>query len=373
MSDLTQQLIRLANDIGGDTEFSRAGGGNASVKRDGILHIKPSGVPLATLRQEELVPLRIDVLLDALHSDDEVDGDPVRVAAQKAQVGDAGGRRPSVEILFHALIDDPLVLHLHPLTANAVTCNERGEELAREILGDDAVWVDYTDPGVPLARAVEDARNAHAARTGKPVPGVVLLGNHGIIVSGASYDDVAQRVHSLTDRIQRAIDQAPQPEEIAHPQLSATQKKAIVESFHLVTGASASASSDSGLARDYTGPLAGPVSEGPLIPDQIVYAGSLPLVLQGDEDEAALSHKVEQFQATHERLPIIAVVPGALVVAIGDSPSGADNALATYLDAVRVAADADRIGKVRVMNQAERHFIEHWEAEAYRRSVAKEQ
>ena len=70
MNDLTRQLIALANEIGGNTEYSRAGGGNASVKIDGILHIKPSGVPLATLRAEELVPLRIDVLLDALHSDE---------------------------------------------------------------------------------------------------------------------------------------------------------------------------------------------------------------------------------------------------------------------------------------------------------------
>ena len=186
MSDLTLDLIRAANEIGGNTEFSRAGGGNASVKKDGVLYIKPSGVPLATLKAEDLVPLRIDVLLDARHSDEQVDGDPVRVAAERARVGEDDGRRPSVEILFHALIPEPLVLHLHPLTANALTCNEDGPALAAKILGDEAVWVDYIDPGVPLARGVEQARDAHAERTGKPAPGIVLLGNHGIIVSATA-------------------------------------------------------------------------------------------------------------------------------------------------------------------------------------------
>ncbi|WP_022867281.1 class II aldolase/adducin family protein [Schaalia vaccimaxillae] len=369
MSDITAQLIRAANEIGGDTEFSRAGGGNASVKVDGILHIKPSGVPLATLAAEDLVPLKIDVLLDALHSDEEVEGDPVRVAAEKARVGEDDGRRPSVEILFHALIPEPLVLHLHPLTANALTCNEDGPALAREILGDDAVWVDYIDPGVPLARGVEDARNAHAERTGKPAPGIVLLGNHGIIVSGNTYDEVAKRVHFVTDKIRAAIEASPAHVEPAHPVVADVD--ALVEAFRVAVGAEAAAVSCDGLARNASSAEAGPVSQGPLIPDQIVYSGSFPVVLDGTESNVEVASKVHGFETARGRKPIVAVVPGALVIATADSQSSADNALAIYTDALRVAADADRLGTVRVMDERERHFIENWEAEAYRKSIAK--
>lgn len=371
MTDLTTQLIALANEIGGNTEFSRAGGGNASVKLNGILHIKPSGVPLATLQAEDLVPLRIDVLLDALHSDEEVEGDPVRAAAAKAQVGDAHGRRPSVEILFHALIADPLVLHLHPLTANAVTCNEKGAELAREILGDDAVWVDYIDPGIPLAHGVEEARDAHASRTGRPAPSIVLLGNHGIIVSGATYDEVAERVHFLTDSIRRAIDASPEPAAADEAVAPVDLKGGVAQSFRAAVGAEAVAVSADGYARSASHLDAGPVSYGPLIPDQIVYAGSFPVILRATDSAEDVASAVAAFQSAHGRLPIIAVVPGQFVVAAGEDTDTADNALATYLDALRVAHDADRLGRVRVMNERERHFIENWEAEAYRRSVAK--
>ena len=146
--NLVEELISVANTFGADPEYSRAGGGNASVKLDGVLHIKPSGVPLATLTAADLVGLRLDVLLDALHSDEPVQGDPVMAAAAKALVSAPGGRRPSVEILFHALIPDALVLHTHPLVANALTCNADAEALVARLFGDDAVFVPYTDPGV---------------------------------------------------------------------------------------------------------------------------------------------------------------------------------------------------------------------------------
>ena len=40
-----------------------------------------------------------------------------------------------------------------------------------------------------------------------------------------------------------------------------------------------------------------------------------------------------------------------------------------YLDAVRVGRGALALGGVRALAPAERQFIEHWEAEAYRRGL----
>ena len=167
--DLVSQLIELSNQIGSDTEYTRSGGGNSSAKTGDTLLIKPSGVPLATLREEDLVPLDIPTLLHAFEHPEELPSneDPVRAAAQLAQRG-AFERRPSVEILFHALIPDPLVIHLHPLTANAITCNTRGEELCEQILGDQALWVDYTDPGIPLARLIDERRRAFTTTHNTP-------------------------------------------------------------------------------------------------------------------------------------------------------------------------------------------------------------
>ncbi|MGC3995806.1 MAG: SDR family NAD(P)-dependent oxidoreductase [Propionicimonas sp.] len=373
---LVDELIQVANAFGADPEYSRAGGGNASVKVDGILRIKPSGVPLATLTAADLVGLRNDVLLAALASDEPVEGDPVQAAAAKALVDAPGGRRPSVEILFHALIPDALVLHTHPLVANAVTCNTDAAALVERLFGDEAVFVPYTDPGVPLARTVGEVRDAYTARTGRPAPGITLLGNHGIIVSGNSAAELTERAERLTATIAAAIDAGEPLATPAEAEQPAALISTIAPTLRGLLGTPdrlAVVTSDaSDLVRAVTTTRAGEaiLTDGPLIPDQIVYAGSLPLVLPADADAEAVTAAVAAYRAQHGKDPVIAVVPGVVAFGAGADLAAARTALATFTDALRVARDADRIGTVRCMDARERGFIENWEAESYRKAVA---
>jgi NAD(P)-dependent dehydrogenase (short-subunit alcohol dehydrogenase family)/rhamnose utilization protein RhaD (predicted bifunctional aldolase and dehydrogenase) len=375
---LVEDLISVANHFGADPEYSRAGGGNASVKVDGVLWIKPSGVPLATLSAADLVGLRTDVLLDALHRDEPVEGDPVMAAAAKALVEAPGGRRPSVEILFHALIPDALVLHTHPLVANALTCNTDAEALAARLLGDEAVFVPYTDPGVPLARKVGEARDAYSARTGRPAPGITLLGNHGIIVSGNSAAELTERAEWLTATIAAAMGESLDviPAVAGIPGTAAASITAIAPTLRGLLGTperlAVVTSDSSDLVRTVTTTPAGEaiLTDGPLIPDQIVYAGSLPLVLDAAADAATVTAAVADYRERHGKDPVITVVPGVVAFGAGADLVAAQTALATFTDALRVARDANRIGTVRCMDAAERGFIENWEAESYRKSVA---
>lgn len=372
---LADQIIQVANHFG-DPEFSRAGGGNASYKAEGILHIKPSGTSLKTLRAEDLVPLRLDVLMEALHSPDETDADPVRTAAAKARVGADDGRRPSVEILFHALLPEPLVIHLHPLTANALTCNQRAVELAEAIFGDEAIVVDYTDPGVPLAREVERVRLAYTERTGKVPPGLTLLRNHGIIAAGQTAQDVIDLVEAATAKIRAAIEAHP----LAAPSGQAPDDDSQVDDLIQTVaprlrgllggpaGLAVVACDASALVRSETGLGQPMVSAGPLIPDQIVYAGSLPCVT--DPTPVGVVAAVDAYRRDFGHAPVIVVVPGEVVFAAGRDQAAAANALATFTDALRVSRDANRLGQVRVLDARERGFIETWEAESYRKQVA---
>jgi NAD(P)-dependent dehydrogenase (short-subunit alcohol dehydrogenase family)/rhamnose utilization protein RhaD (predicted bifunctional aldolase and dehydrogenase) len=383
-----EELIAVANEYGSNADWVRAGGGNASVKADGVLHIKPSGVPLATLAKEDLVPLRLEVLLEALHSDAPVDGDPVRVAAERAKIGNPP-RRPSVEILFHALIPDTLVIHTHPLAANALTCNADAVALAQQLLGDEAVYVPYTNPGVPLARKVEACRQEFESRTGKPAPGITLLGNHGVIISGNSAAEIRARASLLEGSIKAAIQAGA---ETAKPSLPEAQQVTEIAPYlrALLAGDAGLAvvtSNTSDYVRELTLTSGGQalLYQGPLIPDQIVYAGSFPLVLDPAKltgipaafDAAAEQPLVDYLKATldayvadHGFPPIIVAVPGQGLFGVGADLAAASNALATFIDGLETARDAERIGKVRVMDAEQRDFIENWESEAYRKSVA---
>ncbi|MDR0594083.1 MAG: SDR family NAD(P)-dependent oxidoreductase [Bifidobacteriaceae bacterium] len=399
--NLAEQAIALAHRFGGDPEFTRAGGGNVSHKQDGVLHIKPSGVPMSHLEVEDLVPLRIDVLLSALHADEPAEGDPVRAAANKAVIGQPS-RRPSVEILFHALIADELVFHAHPIVANALTCHADGPALAAQLFGDQAVFVPYQDPGLPLARAIEAARAAHSARTGAPPPAITFLGNHGVVVSGPTADAVGERIEHLTSTIRAALGPEPAhgppvPADAAIAVVAPTLRGTLAKGGRapVVTSDASAFAQGATLAPAGAAVLVG----GPLIPDQIVYAGSLPCVIPpGDDLAAATADAVARFREQHGRDPIIAVIPGLAVFGAGPDLGGAQTALGTFTDALRMASGAVRLSAaversgaapgapppargleaaapepspaVKPMSLAERSFIENWEAESYRQKVA---
>jgi NAD(P)-dependent dehydrogenase (short-subunit alcohol dehydrogenase family)/rhamnose utilization protein RhaD (predicted bifunctional aldolase and dehydrogenase) len=375
---LTEALIRVCHHFGAP-EYARAGGGNASIKRDGVLYIKPSGTRLATLTAADLLPLSLDVLRAALDSDESFDGDPVQIAAARARIGQPDGRRPSVELFFHALLPEALVLHLHPLVLNAVTCNEDAAALTARLLGDQAILVDYLDPGLPLAHAIVAARQAYTDRTGQPPPGLTLLRNHGIIAAADTEADLIALVDAATAVVQDAIDAVPAP---LAPPVDGDRQRAVVaavaprlrgllgSSGHLAVVTSEA----SDLVRTGTAVDAPLIAVGPLIPDQIVYAGALPCVIDLGPDLAdahtRVTSAVAAYQAAHGHNPVVVVVPGEVALAAGTDQAAAVNALGVFTDALRVARDADRIGRIHPLNRAQAGFIERWEAEAYRRSIA---
>jgi rhamnose utilization protein RhaD (predicted bifunctional aldolase and dehydrogenase) len=273
-----------------------------------------------------------------------------------------------VEILFHALIPDTYVLHTHPLPINAITCNADGEAIAADLFGDDVLWVGYTDPGLPLARLIKRRRDEFEARTGAPAPKATFLMNHGLIVAGDDPADIRALSSAIVERIAAAVASA--AELPAAAEVWEENADEIADQFKAALGAGAVAVDAEGVAASFPVTEAGHrfLVEGPLIPDQIVYAGSFPLVLQPGADVEAL---VEAFRAERGVAPIIAVAPGLAVIAVGDSEKQAATALGVYVDALTVGLAASRLGRVRAMDERERRFIETWEAEAYRQQVAK--
>jgi rhamnose utilization protein RhaD (predicted bifunctional aldolase and dehydrogenase)/NAD(P)-dependent dehydrogenase (short-subunit alcohol dehydrogenase family) len=403
------QLIELAQRFGRDPEFSRGGGGNASVKVDGVLYIKPSGVALATLTAEDLVPLDMAPLLALLHADGaaagepapdaevagdevgaaELGGDPVAAAARAARLADAGGRRPSVELLFHAFLPERFVLHTHPPEINAITCSRDGAALAARLFGDEALWVPYADPGLPLARTIVGARRAYSARTGRLAPSVTFMQNHGIIVAADAPSQVDERSTWLATKVRAAMEAAASASAVAEADpagMDPARARALVDAiapalrgllagdgpFRMVTFDA------SPLAATFTGSPAGRsvVLGGPMTPDQIVYTGSWPLLLDvppetaPDDVAAQLGARLAAHAASHGSLPIVVIVPGLGLFAAGDTWEQASTARHVYLDSLRVARGATVLGGVRPLADDERTFIEAWEAEAYRKGVA---
>jgi rhamnose utilization protein RhaD (predicted bifunctional aldolase and dehydrogenase)/NAD(P)-dependent dehydrogenase (short-subunit alcohol dehydrogenase family) len=387
-------IVELSHRFGLDPEFSRAGGGNSSAKAEGVMYIKPSGAPLAELTAEALIGLELRPLLELLDAPEPPDSpggtDEVMRVATASRVGLDDGRRPSVEFLFHALLPQRYVLHTHPIGVNALTCSSRGRELATELFGDQVLWIPYTNPGLPLARQIRDARRGHETRTGSPAPSALLLQNHGLVVAADSPDEIDRVSNWIVEAIQarlRGAEATLAPDQAVVPALDPAAASAAVRVIGPVLRAALATGErlkvvtfdDRPLARLVEDPETGAklVAGGPLTPDQIVYVGSWPLLLDPipaamDADTLAVGvlAAVERFERDRGYKPTVAVVPNLGTFAAGASIRQADTARDTYLDAVRVATLAARLGGIRPLADEERDFVERWEAEEYRRRVA---
>ena len=60
-----------------------------------------------------------------------------------------GGAAPSIDTAMHGLVDAAHVDHLHPDSGIAIATAADGEELTKEIFGDQVVWVPWRRPGLP--------------------------------------------------------------------------------------------------------------------------------------------------------------------------------------------------------------------------------
>ena len=397
---LIRDVVAMSQRFGRDPEYTRGGGGNSSVKAGGIVYIKPSGVSLADIEAEDLVPLATAPLLELLlkggSEDDEarVAGapDPVMRAAAKVRMAEAKGRRPSVELMFHSLLPETFVLHTHAIVPNAITCNLQGEALMTDLFGDEALWVPYTDPGLPLARTIHELREAHVARTGGPAPQVTFMGDHGIIVSADTIAEIA----ALNEHVMGTVSGALERSGLTVGSSGRAAARIAADEAHANALVRAIGPALRALLSEEGGPLklvtydrapaaadylesedgANAVRGGAMTPDQIVYSGSFPLLFDPpaevvlEDVPALLRDALEAHIEAHGGAPIITVVPGLGVFAAGDTWKAVDTARLVYLDCLRVYEGADRLGRVRALTDEERGFIEHWEVEAYRKNAA---
>jgi len=200
--DVLAELVSMSNRLGDPAnDYLILGEGNTSAKAgDQTFYVKASGQNLRTIGRDGFVQVRFDRLFELLHGDD-VSDDAVTVGLTEAKVDPTVSLRPSTEAVFHAvslsLEGVNFVGHSHPAAINALTCSAAFETAASgrlfpdEIVscGPASVLVPYTDPGVPLARRLNQALDEYIDTYGE-LPKMVLMQNHGLIALGRTAHEV---------------------------------------------------------------------------------------------------------------------------------------------------------------------------------------
>jgi rhamnose utilization protein RhaD (predicted bifunctional aldolase and dehydrogenase) len=335
-------LRELSAALGADPLRTQGAGGNTSIKQDGVMWIKASGTWLAdALAQDIFTPVRLDSLRKAI-----VDGDPRAAAAADFVDGqlNTNGLRPSIETSVHAIIPAPVVVHIHCVNTIALAVRHDRESLARERLGPHAdvalAVVPYRKPGLPLAEAI-------AERLAKGTK-VLVLANHGLVVSGETVAEVA-------DRIERVCEALSAPARAA-PQVDAEKLASVVD------GSDYRLPQDSAAHAVALDPKSLAIARsGSLYPDHVVFLG--PGLTEASVDDGSLRTPSEG-----RRPPLMMALPG-LGAVLHHSASKNAHAMARCL--ADVAARIPEEAPIRVLTSAEEQELMNWEAETYRQSIGR--
>ena len=187
-----KNLVEYSRKYGSNPELVLAGGGNTSMKENGILYVKGSGCALSTINAENFVAMDI-AKLHAILSKKYPDSDSEREAAFLADVSAAKlpgeeAKRPSVEAILHSLFKQRYVLHLHPALVNGLTCGKNGPEMAKKLFPD-AIWVDACKPGYTLGKLLSDKIEDDTD--------TILLQNHGVFFAAETPEGLAKLVDNM--------------------------------------------------------------------------------------------------------------------------------------------------------------------------------
>ncbi|MDD2937674.1 MAG: SDR family NAD(P)-dependent oxidoreductase, partial [Proteiniphilum sp.] len=111
----------------------------------------------------------------------------------------------------------------------------------------------------------------------------------------------------------------------------------------------------------------------PFTPDAIVYCKSNYLFLQEEAPDKILSEAKKEIATFCEKFgyqPKVLLIKGIGLVAAGDNAHQCDIILDVFEDAMKVAWLSRSFGGPHPMTPEQIHFIDNWEVENYRRSVA---
>lgn len=363
-------LIEISRHFGANPDYVIAGGGNTSFKTAETLWVKASGIALADIDEQGFVALSREKLgqmetraysPDPLQREEEVKSD-----LRSAMIG-AGGLRPSVETSLHNLIEYPYIVHTHPTLVNAVMCADNaGEEIA-ERFGSEALYVKYTDPGYTLFKKLQERIAAYHNRHGRD-PRIIFLQNHGVFVGAGTTEEVKAVYANIFSRIREGKNLAlPDPVAKAYVSPLARDIAGWLAGRNLVSAS-------------YTGELIGHFCAGrenfkkiskPFTPDIIVYCKSNYLFLEKGAGSDSIRKALDDFHRVYGCDPKVIVEEGGGLILAEEDESSLRTVLEVFTDMMKISYLSEQFGGPHPMTDEQIRVIDQWEAEHYRRSVAR--
>ena len=332
---MQSQVDQYCAEIGADSLLVQGPGGNVSWKQGDVLHIKASGMWLADAqRKQTFVPVDL-VDLKGKIADGNFGAKPLVLGTSPL--------RPSIETMFHALMPQTFVVHVHAVEALAHLVRSDFQHSIAEALGDDLswTWTGYYQPGPKLAAAVRDSLAK------EPDASLVFLQNHGLIVAGQSIEETDECLRIVIRRLAAA---QPRPTEEVDVSSADT-----ISDFSLVPAPAVQELALDPELLDRT------EKYWALYPDHIVFLGTNPVIFN---DVQTAAHDLSRMP----RAPEIFFVRGCGVYQTSELSAAKQAYLQCYAEVLRRQPSGALLHGLTDDEVAE---LFGWEAETYRQQLDK--
>ncbi len=403
MNQTVADLIERSNRLGADPKNTNYAGGNTSAKGSEtdpvtgeeveLLWVKGSGGDLGTLTASGLAVLRLDRMRALVERYPGVDREDEMVAAFDYCLHGKGGAAPSIDTAMHGLVDAAHVDHLHPDSGIAIATAAEGEQLTKEIFGDQVVWVPWRRPGFQLGLDIAKIKSKNPQARG------CILGGHGITAWGDTSAEAEQGSRWIIDTAAAYIaEHSPAqpfgPELDGYAPLTEAERKAKAAALGPTLRSLAS----------YDRPMVGHFIDSPVVleflaaaehprlaelgtscPDHFLRTKVKPLVLDLPAS-APVAESITRLRELHETYradyqayydrhatpdspairgadPLIILIPGVGMFSYGKDKQTARVAGEFYLNAINVMRGAEGISSYAPIEEGEKFRIEYWALE----------
>lgn len=369
-----KDLISISQFYGNDTRYVVAGGGNTSFKNEDKIWVKASGSSLATITEDGFAILDRSLLnamsykqysKDAAEREEQVKNDLAAATITK-------NKRPSVETSMHNAIQYSFVVHLHPTLVNGLMCAQNAANDLKRLFGEKALYIEYTDPGYVLFKKVDEEIRKYRIQYNEE-PKVIWLQNHGIFVAANTVEEIKEIYDSVLDKLGGGVSK---PLPVGERDTCSCTEEVLPAVRMLVSQdelKTLKVRENELIKYFYDNVEHQKMIEKPFTPDAIVYCKSNYIFLNGDTPEALIEEfqeKLNDFVSQHDYLPKVLLIKGIGLVAVGDHAKQCDIILDVFEDAMKIAYLSLSFGGTHPMTQQQIDFIDNWEVENYRRSVA---
>ncbi len=372
-----QELIDISQFYGKQKDFVIAGGGNTSYKDDNHIYIKASGHSLATIGEDGFAQLDrkgLQLIAGKTYSEDVMEREnQIKDDLLNARVRPELGQRPSVETSLHDLIAFRFVVHTHSTKVNGLMCGKDAEKRTAELFGDELVYVPYVDPGYILYKEVEARIDRFREKTGLE-PKVILLQNHGIFVAADTTAEIHELYNKVIANLETAIGEI-MPLTVLPVNPLASK---IIPAIRMMLSAkelkTLKVVNNSYVERFLTSETEFQKLALPFIPDGIVYCNSSFIYAEFTDDEDVLlndlADKITLYNAKQPKSPKVICIKGVGLILASDNAQGVTTLEDVMMDTCLVSLYSEKFGGQSPMTAEQVQFIDTWEVEQYRSSIA---